>query len=304
MLRAGASGVGKSATSIADLCCVGVLEMWDDIEQDFISNDNYQTPTLYIATEQELRSEIEPKFLSCVSGVEYSRITKGLITKEEERRVLKAGKILKESGLTLCSMPNFTSKSLERKIKEQVELNGIGYMAFDYMEVQADLSGEFKANSAVVPRQDLVLLSLTSDLKRYCEDYNVGILSGMQLNDSWKEARFVDESCLSGSRAVKNKVDYGSIIVPTSYLKKDMKLLDSFFKRRGFGSDREKRPNICEFIFKSRYSIYGDRRLKIWTYFDRGTFRRHDYLITNDDNEVQYDIKPTEQEERDSIEEE
>lgn len=293
ILRAGASSSGKSRCSVADLCQVGMLEMWDDETEDFITNPNYQSPTLFIATEQELRTEVEPMFLACVSGVEYRRIKNGLIDEEEERRVLKAGEIIKQSNLTLCSMPNFTSKSIERKLKEQVELNGIQYAVFDYMEVQADLSAEFKMNSAVTPRQDLVLLSLTADLKRYCEDLNIGLLTGMQLNDGWKDARFVDESFLAGSKAAKNKIDNGSIIIPTTYLKKDMKILDNYFERRGLGKERTQKPNICESIFKGRYSIYGDRRLRLWSYFDRGTFRRHDFFVTDDNNEIQYDIKPS-----------
>ena len=293
ILRAGPSSSGKSRCSVADLCKVGMTEMWDEDANDFLVNPNYQSPTLFINTEQDIRTEVEPMFLASVADVEYRRIINGAMTDEEEKRVLKAGEIIKQSGLTICSMPNFTSKSIERKIKEQVELNGIKYMVFDYMEIQGELSAEFKAMSAVAPRQDLVLLNLTSDLKRYAEDYDVGILTGCQLNDNWKEARYVDESFLSGSKAMKNKIDNGSIILPTTYLKKDMKILEPYFHRRGFGENREKGPNICETIFKGRYSIYGDRRLKVWSYFDRGTFRRHDFFITDDDNEIQSDIRPT-----------
>ena len=293
IIRAGPSSSGKSRCSVADLCQVGMLEMWDDEFQDFIPNLNYQSPTLFIATEQDIRTEVEPMFLAAVSGVEYRRIKNGLMDEEEEKRVLKAGEIVQKSNLTICSMPNFTSKSLERKIKEQVEVNGIEYMVFDYMEIQSELTAEYKETNATIPRQDLVLLSLTSDLKRMCEDYNIGMLSGMQLNDSWKETRFVDESALAGSKAAKNKVDNGSIILPTTYLKKDLKILEGQFQRPGFGSNRIPMPNICEYIFKGRYSIFGDRRLKLWSYFDRGTFRRHDFFVTNDNNEIQYDIKPT-----------
>lgn len=293
IIRAGPSSSGKSRCSVADLCQVGILEMWDDEFQDFIPNLNYQSPTLFIATEQDIRTEVEPMFLAAVAGVEYRRIKNGLMDKEEEKRVLKAGEIIQKSNLTICSMPNFTSKSLERKIKEQVEVNGIEYMVFDYMEIQSELAAEYKETNATIPRQDLVLLSLTSDLKRMCEDYNIGMLSGMQLNDSWKETRFVDESALAGSKAAKNKVDNGSIILPTTYLKKDLKVLGGQFQRPGFGSNRIPMPNICEYIFKGRYSIFGDRRLKLWSYFDRGTFRRHDFFVTNDNNEIQYDIKPT-----------
>lgn len=293
IIRAGPSSSGKSRCSVADLCQVGMLEMWDDEFQDFVPNLNYQSPTLFIATEQDIRTEVEPMFLAAVSGVEYRRIKNGLMDEEEEKRVLKAGEIIQKSNLTICSMPNFTSKTLERKIKEQVEVNGIEYMVFDYMEIQSELAAEYKETNATIPRQDLVLLSLTSDLKRMCEDYNIGMLSGMQLNDSWKETRFVDESALAGSKAAKNKVDNGSIILPTTYLKKDLKILEGQFQRPGFGSNRIPLPNICEYIFKGRYSIFGDRRLKLWSYFDRGTFRRHDFFVTNDNNEIQYDIKPT-----------
>lgn len=293
LLRAGPSSSGKSRCSVADLCKVGMIELWDEEAGDFLVNPNYQSPTLFIATEQDIRTEVEPMFLASVANVEYRKIKNGTMEHDEELRVLKAGKIIKQSGLTITSMPNFTSKSLERKIKEQVEVNGIQYMVFDYMEIQSELSAEFKETSAVVPRQDLVLLNLTADLKRYAEDYNLGILTGCQLNDNWKDARYVDESFLAGSKAMKNKIDNGSIILPTTYLKKDLKIIEPYCNRRGFGSERTKLPNICETIFKGRYSIYGDRRLKVWSYFDRGTFRRHDFFITNDDNEVQSDIRPT-----------
>ena len=293
ILRGGPSSSGKSRCSVADLCKVGMLELWDEEIGDFLVNQNYQSPTLFIATEQSLRTEVEPMFLASVANVEYRKITGGTMSHEEELRVLKAGEIIKQSGLTITSMPNFTSKSLERKIKEQVELNGVQYMVFDYMEIQSELSAEFKSMSAVAPRQDLVLLNLTADLKMYAEDYNIGILTGCQLRDDWKEARFVDESYLAGSKAMKNKIDNGSIILPTTYLKKDMKIIEPYCNRRGFGEGRTKLPNICETIFKGRYSIYGDRRLKLWSYFDRGTFRRHDFFVTDDDNNIQKDIKPT-----------
>lgn len=285
IIRAGSSSSGKTRCSIGDLCQVGITHLWNDKEKDFIKNLNYQSPTLFIATEQDIETEVEPMVWAAISGVEYRRIINGLTTKEEDKRILKAGEILKQSNLVITSMPNFTSKSLERKIKEQAEINGMKYMVFDYMEVQGDISAEYKANNAIVPRQDLILLSLTSDLKRYAEDYKVGILTGMQLNDTWKEKSFIDESCLAGSKAAKNKIDCGSILVPTSYLKKDMKIIEPYCHRPGIGKERLPYPNLCEFIFKSRYGIYGDQRLKLWCYFDKGTFRRYDYFVTNDSNE-------------------
>lgn len=288
ILRAGNSGSGKTRSSVADLCCVGATKIWDEEEQDFIPNRNYQSPTLFIATEQDVSTEVQPMFYSAISGVEYRSIVDGRLTKEEEARVLKAGEIIAESNLTITSMPRFTKQSLERKIKEKVEAEGIQYCCFDYMEVQSELSSEFKKNNAVVPRQDLILLDLASHLKMIAEDYNVGILTGSQLNDSWKDMRYVDEGALSGSKAMKFKLDAGSIVVPTSYLRKDMKILEPLFntKRKGYGENRIPLPNVCEFIFKSRYGTFGDRRLKMWSYFDKGTFKRYDYFVTDDENQI------------------
>lgn len=288
ILRAGASGTGKSRTSVADLCQVGMQELWDDKINDFLVNSNYQSPTLFIATEQDVTTEIQPMFLSAVSGINYSDIVNGRLDKSQEARVLKAGEIIKASNLTITSMPRFTKQSLERKIKEKVESEGIQYCVFDYMEVQGDLSTEFKLNNATVPRQDLILLDLATHLKVIAEDYQVGVLTGSQLNDSWKSTSYIDESSLSGSKAMKFKLDAGSIIVPTTYLKKDMQILKPMFahKRKGFGDERIPEPNICEFIFKSRYGTYGDQRLKLWSYFDKGTFKRIDYFVTDDNNQI------------------
>ena len=106
-----------------------------------------------------------------------------------------------------------------------------------------------------------------------------------------------DEIIRSPKRALikirpKFKIDFGSIIIPTSYLRKDLKKVEPFLKRRGVGENRQPMPNICEYIIKSRYGIYGDMRLKLWSYFDKGTFRRTDYFITDDQNLV-VKINPT-----------
>ena len=293
LLRAGPSSSGKTRCSVADLCNVGAMEKWSNEAQCFIVNDNYQSPTLYIHTESLSRTEIQPMFLACVSGVEYRNIITYNLTNEEIKRVLKAGEILKQSNLTICSMPEFTSQNLRRKIKEKVEVDGIRYAVFDYMEIQSSLSAEFKQTTAVPPREDLVLKNLCSDLKEYSEEYNVGILTGMQLNSEWKNMAYIDESALAGSKACKNKIDGGSIIVPTTYLKKDLKIIEPYLKRRGINDNRQPLPNICEYIFKARYGTYGDMRLKLWSYFNRGTFERIDYFITDDDNNILTDIRPS-----------
>ena len=293
-LRGSPSGVGKSRLSVADLTRVGVKEIWNNETKCFIVNDNYQSPTLFIATEQDIETEVEPMFWSAVSGVEYRSIKNGLCTPEEEARVIQAGEIIKDSNLHITSMPNFNTKSLNRKIKEMVECEGIGYCVFDYMEQQGDISQEYREVVGSAGRQDQVLLYLATELKVIAEDMNVGILTSQQLNDTWKTTAYIDETSLSGGKSTKNKIDFGSIVIPTPYLRKDLKQVEPYLKRRGVGENRQPVPNICEFIFKSRYGIYGDKRLKLWSYFDRGTFQRTDYFVTDDENNVLDDIQPSE----------
>ena len=293
-LRGAPSGVGKSRLAVADLTNVGAKEIWCPEINDFIVNDNYQSPTLFIATEQDIETEVEPMFWSAVSGVEYRSIKNGLCTADEEKRVIKAGEIIADSNLHITSMPNFNTKSLTRKIKEMVECEGIGYCVFDYMEQQGDISQEYREVVGNAGRQDQVLLYLATELKTMAEDMNVGILTSQQLNDSWKSISYIDETSLSGGKSTKNKIDFGSIVLPTSYLRKDLKQIEPYLKRKGVGDNRQPIPNICEFIFKSRYGIYGDKRLKLWSYFDRGTFQRHDYFVTDDENNVLDDIQPSE----------
>ena len=293
-LRGSPSGVGKSRLGVADLTRVGAKEIWSPEVNDFVVNDNYQSPTLFIATEQDIETEVEPMFWSAVSGVEYRSIKNGLCAPEEETRVIQAGEIIKGSNLHITSMPNFNTKSLTRKIKEMVECEGIGYCVFDYMEQQGDISQEYREVVGSAGRQDQVLLYLATELKVMAEDMNVGILTSQQLNDSWKTTAYIDETSLSGGKSTKNKIDFGSIVIPTPYLRKDLKQVEPYLKRRGVGENRQPVPNICEFIFKSRYGIYGDKRLKLWSYFDRGTFQRHDYFVTDDENNVLDDIQPSE----------
>lgn len=293
-LRGSPSGVGKSRLGVADLTRVGAKEIWNNEAKCFVVNDNYQSPTLFIATEQDIETEVEPMFWSAVSGVEYRSIKNGLCTPEEETRVIQAGEIIKDSNLHITSMPNFNTKSLNRKIKEMVECEGIGYCVFDYMEQQGDISQEYREVVGSAGRQDQVLLYLATELKVMAEDMNVGILTSQQLNDSWKTTTYIDETSLAGGKSTKNKIDFGSIVIPTPYLRKDLKQVEPYLKRCGVGENRQPVPNICEFIFKSRYGIYGDKRLKLWSYFDRGTFQRHDYFVTDDENNVLDDIQPSE----------
>ena len=266
--------------AIADLCTVGATQIWDETSQDFVDNLNYQGPSFFIHTEMNNREEVNPMFLAAISGVEYRLITNGLYTKDQRNRILKAGDILLNSHIKISDMPDFTNKSIERKIKEQVEGRGAAYGIFDYVQLQGAIAAEYKETTNMPIREDLVLKAVVTELKGMAEKYNVGLYSMTQVNDNWKQSDFPDESCLSGGRSQKNKIDAGSIVLPTKERNKEFKRIAPYLSKRGIGNAKPF-PNIIEYIYKSRFGSYGDQKIKIWSYFDKGTFKRQDYFCTD-----------------------
>ena len=274
------SGVGKTRISVADLCGVSVDTLWDDDVNDFVPNLNYQGPGLFIHTELATYTEINPMFLACVSGVEVKHITMGNLTKEEKNRVLKAGEILQDNGLVLCDMADFTMKNIDRKIKESVEGYGMKYMVFDYVQLNSSITFEYRKNTAVQSREDLVLKYITTELKDMAEKYGIGIKTSSQLNGQEKLLDFPDESCLAGGKSQKNKLDCGSITLPVKDRQKDYKRVDPYIKKVGIKA-KDNKPNLITYIYKSRFGEYADQKIKVWRYFDRGRFRNKDFICTD-----------------------
>lgn len=286
------SGIGKTRMSIKDLCEVSVDKLWDDEAQDFIENLNYQGSGAFIHTELRAREEINPMFLACVSGVNVKHITQGILTHEEKLRVLKAGEILSVNNLKIADMADFTCQSIERKIKEYVESYGMQYCIFDYVQLNSAVTQEYRKNTEAQAREDLILRNITLELKNMAEKYNVGIKTMTQLNGNEKNMDFPDESCLSGGKSQKNKLDAACITLPVKDRIKEFKRIEPYLKRKGFGKDSLIVPNVVSYVFKSRFGEYADQKIKVWRYFDRGIFRNTDFFCTNQYDEIVNIQKP------------
>lgn len=287
LLRGAKSGLGKTRLAVADLMNVGAKQIWNDTFQDFIDNDNYQGSTFFIHTEQETRTEINPMFLACVSGVGYNTIIDGKYTDEERKRILKAGEILKDSNIRLTYMPEFTAKRIDEKIAECIRNDGTAYGVFDYIWLNSANSIYYKDSMGSSVRPDMVLTALSASLKEAAEKYNVGIMTAMQLNRGYEDAEFPNASCLAGSMATQDKIDGGSIMLPAKEKAKSYKKIEPFLVKKGFTGDKEGSvPNICEFVLKARYKSIGYDRIKIWSYIDRSTMRRKDFFCTDGDDEI------------------
>ena len=275
------AGVGKSRMMVADLCGISVKALWDDSVNDFVDNINYDGNGLFIHTELASRTEVNPMFLACVSGVNEKHIKMGQLSTVEKSRVLKAGEILKQSNLILVDMPDFTSASIKRKIEDCVKNYGVTTVGFDYLQLQSAISAEYKATTSIPAREDLVLRALATDLKAYAEQYNVAIMTASQLNGMEKQMEFPDETCLSSSKAIKQKLDSACISLSIKDRPKEYKKIEPYLKRKGFGDNTENKPNIISYVYKSRFGEYADQKIKVYRRFDRATMRNKDFFCTD-----------------------
>ena len=280
LMESAGSGVGKTRMSVADLCGVSIDQLWDEDVQDFIPNPNFQGPGLFIHTELETQYEINPMFLACISGVDAKHITLGTLSHEEKLRVIKAGEILKNNEMRLVDMADFTCKSIDRKIKECVERYGMQYCVFDYVQLNSAVTQEYRQNTAVQGREDLVLKNITQELKDMAQKYMVGIKTMSQLNGNEKTMDFPDESCFAGGKSQKNKLDSACITLPVKDRIKEYKRIQPYLSTRGFKGDNIK-PNVISYIVKARFGSMADQKIKVWRYFDRSKFKNIDLFCTD-----------------------
>ena len=277
------SGQGKTVRAVGELCNVCCLSLWDDNKQDFIANPNYKGSGLYINTEMDLELELTPCFLAYISNVPRHKIMDGKYdSKEEEHRVDVAIEILRDSNIFLIDDPNFTLRSIEDNIKYYKEQYDIQYMVFDYIQDNGCVGKEMHKTHDVIAR-DTIILNIASNLKNWARQYDVGIYTMTQLNGQEKTVETIDEQCLAGGRAIKNKLDAGCISLYPR--KKEQKftegLLTHWLSENRNGKFGESfKPNTVLHNYKVRFSKYGVG-IKIYQYLDKSTGRCIDMYCTD-----------------------
>ena len=155
-------------------------------------------------------------------------------------------------------------------------------MVFDYLQDNGVIGKEMRATHEVVAR-DTIILNMASTFKNLARQYDIGIYTMTQLNGNEKTADVIDESCLSGGKAVKNKLDCGCISLPPR--KAERKLTEGLLmnwqsKQRGNEYLTTLQPNIVLHNYKTRFGKYGVG-VKIYQYLDKGTGRCIDMFCTN-----------------------
>ena len=212
-MRSAPTGVGKSRSMVADACYIGCEEIYS-AEVGMWIKTGISQPTLYISTEQDLE-EIQTMMLAFLADVNEEHIINGKYDGDEEERVLKAGLLLQKSPIYVKCLPDFSLQDIEDIIKLHIREKDVKYIFHDYIHTSIKILEEITRRSGGVKlREDNILFMLSTRLKDICNKYGVFIESSTQLNGQYGDAETPDQNLLRGAKAIADKIDYGSILLP------------------------------------------------------------------------------------------
>lgn len=283
-IRSASSGLGKTRTSVGDACLLAFPLRYDWKLKKWIKYGRSEKVCLII-TEQSME-EVQMMMLAYLSGVNEAAIKRNTWSQEQKRIVYQALKVVEtfQNNLTIIRVPNPSISLLDSVIREQVILKKIKYVFYDYVFVSPSLLGEFRGQNL---RNDEILLMFSDALKKLAVDLDIFIMTSTQVNakaDDNKDVR--NEATLAGSRAIINKADFGCVMArPT---KEELVAISDLCETEKIKWESEhiepfQMPNCVTDIYKNRGGA--DTQMRIWSYLDLGTMKRHDYFVTDSRNE-------------------
>ena len=164
-----------------------------------------------------------PRYPISCSSISLALISFGLngkYTEDENYRIDKAIKILKDSNIHLSYMPNFTKKSIEQTLKEHILDYQIDFLAYDYIADGSAINAEMvKSNGGVGLRTDQVLANLSDFLKLMARTYDIPAYTATQTNANLGSVEAIGVESIAGSRAVANKLDIRIVFVRLGIIK-------------------------------------------------------------------------------------
>lgn len=119
---------------------------------------------------------------------------------------------------------------------------------------------------------------LSTRLKDICNKHGVFILSATQLNGSYTESETPDQNLLRGAKAIADKIDYGSILLPVK--QQDLESIQPILSSDGGFA----KPNLKISVYKNRRGKY--KGIYLWCNADLGTCRVNPMFATTYDYEI------------------
>ena len=136
----------------------------------------------------------------------------------------------------------------------------------------------YKAKRSMIILAVIVILAIIASIGTYTFISGNDETQAMsQTNGNEKQTDFADESCIAGSKAMRNKVDAGFVMLPLKERPKDRKLIEPFIKIKG-RIKPESYPNRITYLYKARFGEYSDQKIKVYHHFDAATMRNKDFF--------------------------
>jgi replicative DNA helicase len=216
--------------------------------------------------------------LAFLSSVNEEHILNGRYEGDEKERVMEAGKLLKDSPIYIEVLPDFSLQDVENKIKKNLRDHDIKYIFFDYIHSSLKILEEITRRAGGVKlREDTILFMLSIRLKDLCNKYGVFIMSATQLNGSYVESETPDQNLLRGAKAIADKIDLGSIILPAS--QDDIDNLGTILANNAFQA-----PSLKISVYKNRRGRY--KGVYLWCKADLGCCRIQPMFATTWNYEI------------------
>lgn len=283
VMESGAAGTGKTRRAIGEACHLAIREYYDTDAQKWVDT-KLEEKVLVINTELEL-NEVQTMAIAYVSGVPENHILDGKYYGDEEERVNKAIEVINQSNLYFVSVTNFDCDDVIDIIKKYYQRHNVRYVYFDYLSENMKLLAEGTRKTRVQGlRTDQILLQFSSALKDCAKQLGIYIWTSTQLSGNYKETKDPDASLLRSAKALSDKTDVGTIMLPIR--ESDKPVIDSYCAK-GF----EIRPTMVFHIYKIRRGTY--QNIRYYAYFDRSTCRIHDCFVTDNTGTI-LPVKPTE----------
>lgn len=269
-LFSASTGVGKTRQIIDTLCTLSMPYIQN---HKIVSRAGY-VKTLYFGQEQQI-TELYPLVLAHITGINAEKFINAEPLSVDEQKDVELGlQIMRRYGRNLGVeiIPDPTIEATGVALARHILRDGIQYIGYDYINSSSGVLGEGRKMEI---REDVALRLLATKLKEICTTYNVFIISATQVNRGASEKVYRDETCIEGSKAIANKVDYGCVISRLLPGSEEMEAIQEILQENMY----PKTPNQVVDIYKNRNGSV--TAIKLFRYFDHGTCRTTDLFVTD-----------------------
>lgn len=224
---------------------------------------------LYVMTEQDTE-EIKTMILAYLTGYNEEIFLYGTYGESEMDRINVAIDIMEKfsDNMLFAKVSDPCSSVITNLFRRYNLQYGVENFFYDYIFSSPAMLDEYRDLKI---QEHVALRMFTTTLKNLAVELNAFVLTSTQLNaEDDPKGGFKDFRNIQGSKSIINLADLACIMSrPTP---DELNQISEFKKSFGFF------PNLVTDIFKNRRGRWN--MVRIWSYNDLGTCRKHDLFIT------------------------